>query len=385
MKYRQIRLLALAASISLVTVTAGLYTGQAEEAVDEIAVEEFSPEGLDNALDQEVSKAPASEENQARFQASCNYFTVSVPMDIVAIADIEVEPDGVSFYEKLSHSLYGGFVGKITLFEKETDYCYYPSFGRGGEIVFSDGSKKDVVLLYPSDVQSDLENPESMDNWRKIRDALDSDIVGSLLPSDGTYIPQDEVDNTSIYRETLDKLSSLLQEKADQETLEAAGFSYLYAFLYETEENPLETVRYAYVNVSYAGYPELAIMHEGEDVIYDLFAQEDSQVTHVCSGAARDRFSLYGHGGRSLSIREDASSGADMSEISFYGLDVNTKDLFPQVSFIYDGQKDPENPWFVRYTHEEDPEPLTEEEWQSRLSNFGELYTPEAAPLSDIG
>ena len=78
-------------------------------------------------------------------------------------------------------------------------------------------------------------------------------------------------------------------------------------------------------------------------------------------------------------------SGADMSEISFYGLDVNTKDLFPQVSFIYDGQKDPENPWFVRYTHEEDPEPLTEEEWQSGLSNFGELYTPEAAPLSDIG
>ena len=316
-------------------------------------------------------------------EVSCDAFMVTVPEEIMEIADVETDADGIAFYEKISHPTSGGFVGKIELYENVEDYCNIPNFGRGGEIISADGEKKDVVLVYPSDVQSDVSNQESMDNWSRIREAFDNSIVNSIDPADdGEYVPQSDMDNTGIYDAVLEKLREKLKAHADQTELEEEGFSYIYAFLYGEGTDFAEEIGYGFVDLTGTGYPQLIIMGtDGED-IYDMFGQSDGEVIHLFSGAERDRFRLSGHDGKSLSLREDASGGAELTEISFYELDPLQKELNHQVTFCYDGQAESEKIYTIQYISGEDAESVTEEEWNQRIENYGEILVPELKTLS---
>lgn len=328
-----------------------------------------------------IQPAAAAEQNTE--EISCDLFSVEVPEEIAQISDIEADQESISFYEKIAHPEFGGFVGSIRVFENVQDYCYTPSFSRGGELISPDGTKLDIVLVYPSDVQSDLQNQESIDNWRMIRDSLDESIAPGVIPAEGyTFVPQDEVDNTGVYKDVLGQLAADLQEEKDAEGLAADGFSSLYSYLYSEEGDPLEKVEYAFVDMTGTGYPVLVIYQQDDSVICDMFSQSGGEVHSVLTSSSRDRYSLSAHNGKAFSIREDGSGGADLFSIAFYILDPLTEDLYPQVTFLFDEKADPENPYFVQYSLEE-PEPLAEKDWQQRISNFGEVFRPETTPLSD--
>ena len=114
-----------------------------------------------------------------------------------------------------------------------------------------------------------------------------------------------------------------------------------------------------------------------------MFVQVDGEVRHAFSSGERDRISLCGlEGDDPTVIREDASGGAEMSAINYYILDPVKKELVPQVSFIYDGMTDKENPWRIRYGADEESELITEEEWSKRSENYGMTYIPKLVPLA---
>ncbi|MBR2259419.1 MAG: hypothetical protein IJ899_19215 [Blautia sp.] len=326
----------------------------------------------------------AEETNQADAQdaevISCEAFTLTIPKEIADISDVVTTDNGISFYEKLSKERYGGFVCRVSTYQNEKDYAFIPNFRRGGEIELADGSRLDVVIEYPSDVQFDIENEESIKNQRLISQAFVDQILPTLASENGTYIPQNEVDHTEIYNETLKKLCSDLKEKKDAQGLEEDGFSYMYCLNYDSDD----CFGYAFADLTGTGYPALVIMDEdGSGIVYDMFVQVDGEVRHVFSSAERDRLTLCGQEGYDPAvIREDASGGADISETSFYILDPVEKELLPQVTFIYDGTADQESPWRIRYSIDEEDEPVTEEEWNERIENYGMTYIPKLTPLA---
>ena len=333
------------------------------------------------AQDTKVS-AEAEAEKQDE-TVSCDTFSVTVPADIAEIAEIVAKGSSISFYEKISHEKHGGFVGSIGAYENVEDYCSIPNFRRAGEIRFEDGHKLDLVVEYPSDVQFDVFNDESKENYNKIGDALRDQIQTTIQAEGGTVVPQDETDYTAVYDEILAKLAEDLKEKKDQAALEADGFSYLYAYSYNGEADPLDTIGYCFVDLTGTGYPELAISSLDDGHIYDMYAQVNGKAFHLFSGAERDSYSFYGTEGYApRGVREEASGGADISEISLYTLNPMTKELFLQETFIYDGQTDPDNPYAVRYAFDEEPEKLSEEDWNQRLGNFETIGMPELTPLS---
>ena len=304
----------------------------------------------------------------------CDKFSVSIPAKAVELCDIETAPDSISIYEKISHADGAGFVGSINLYENVHDYCNIPNFARGGEISYPDNTRLDIVLTYPSDVQYDFNSKESTNAWMTLQGIFNEEIAPSIQPrEEGTFIPQNEVDNTSIYDETLAALNQALAEKKDQAALEEDGFSYLYAMNYDEGEDPLYTFGYTFVDLTGTGYPELVIMKDdGSPIVYDLFTQVDGKVQHVFSSAERDYVTLVGHEGNTPHMLcEHASGGADVTEINTYILDPGTKELSSQVSFIHDTTENQENPWAVRYNPDEEPEALDEAEWNQRMENLG--------------
>ena len=317
---------------------------------------------------------------------SCDKFSVAVPGDIAKISETETAEDSIRFYETISHETGAGFVGSIALFADVKDYCNIPNFRRGGEIRYEDGTKLDIVIEYPSDVQFDFNSEESTGNYDKIRDAFDEIIAPSLVAEGGAFVPQSEVDNTLVYDEILKKLSRDLEEKKDQAGLEEDGFSYLYALGYADDEDPLNAFGYTFVDLNGTGYPQLAIMkNDGTAIVYDLFSQEDGEAKHLLSSAERDYFTLTGHEDYGPSaLHEHASGGADLSEDSMYIVDPMTNELFLQAAFLYNGRDDAENPFSIQYNSEETPEIVTEEDWNQRMENFGEDKLFTLLPLASV-
>ena len=318
--------------------------------------------------------AKGAETASEAVKAECDKFSVTIPAEAVKLCDIETTSDSISIYEKISHANGVGFVGSINLYGNVQDYCNTPNFARGGEITYPDNKKLDIVLTYPSDVQYDFNSTESTNAWKTLQDLFNDKIAPSIQPKDGgKYIPQNEVDNTAIYKETLATLYKDLKEKKDQAALEKDGFSYLYAMNYADGQNPLDTFGYAFVDLTGTGYPELVIMKDdGSSMVYDMFTQVDGKVQHVFSSAERDYYTLLGQEGNSpRTVCEHASGGADVTEKTMYILDPSTKKLNSEVTFIYNAAENKEKPWAVKYSSDEKPETLDEAEWNQRIENFG--------------
>ena len=309
---------------------------------------------------------------------SCDLFSVTVPEEIAQICDTETGSDSISFYEKISHEKYGGFVGSIELYESVSEYGMIPNYRRGGIIQKDDGSKLDVVLVYPSDVQFDFENQDSIDHYGQIRDAFREQIVPSLEAVEGTYIPQEEVDTTGIYMQILDLMAADLQEGKEPAGFEEDGFSYVYGLPVGSEAEPSAVFGYAFCDLNCDGYDEMMIGTVDNGFIYDLYTQLDGEVIHVFCGGERDRLTLVGHEGNPWrELREEASGGASNTVISFCTLEPGTGKMFQEVSFVYDSQSDPENPFGVYYPWGDEVETVSEEDWNTRQGNFGETVMPD--------
>ena len=313
------------------------------------------------------------------------FYSVRVPEDIASKCIIIAEENRLSFYEPVSRESFGGgFVGGIRLYKSAQEYVILPDFERIGEIRLEDGTLWNVIMRYPTDVQFDLESEESTENYRRISEALKTEIPAGITASEGTFIPQDEADTTSIYDGILKQLADEIKAKKTQEELLEDGFSYLYAYLYDGEEDPLEEIGYAYMDLDHDGYQELLIGMIGNPMVYDVFGQMDGETRQIVSSGERDRWYVTGRDQIPHCLSNEASGGAALSETTYYIL--SGENMFLQTRFIYDGNTDPENPYFVSYFEGEDAErePLPEEEWLSRKSNFDEAMTLEYQPLSTI-
>jgi nuclear transport factor 2 (NTF2) superfamily protein len=82
---------------------------------------------------------------------------------------------------------------------------------------------------------------------------------------------------------------------------------------------------------------------------------------HVASGGSRNRFYVCDNS----FICNEYSSGAMESGVRVYALVENSTELFPQVSFKYDGYTNPEKPWFLSYS-DENWENVSEEKFNER-------------------
>ena len=343
--------------------------------------------GILGALVLAVSMISMVSASEARTTVSTDKFSVQVPDDIMAISDIKTPNNSISFYEKIaSQDRYGGFVGGIFVYDNLSEYGNAPSYTRGGEIDYPDGSKLDIVIMYPTDVQFDPSNTESHDNYKAIGEAF-SVITGAITPTgDGTYVPQDQIDTTGIYTETLEKLIADLKERKDPDALEEDDFSYIYGHFYDSEggKDPLDEIGYAFVDVNKDGYSELLIGGAGDTAIFDLFAPVDGKPVHILYGGERNSYYLVGHSADGyLEIRNNASSSAFRSDVGFYILESNSPELLKQVVFVFDARQDENNPWFYDYgIGEEKLEPADEKEWNERIENFGSIVDPGYQPLS---
>ena len=106
---------------------------------------------------------------------------------------------------------------------------------------------------------------------------------------------------------------------------------------------------------------------------------KDRKPAHVVSGWYRNSYYMFEHG----TICNNYSNSAFSSGRAVYDLVHNDTELFLQCDLIYDAGINEAAPWFVAYGNG-DPEPLSEEEYEQRLSNFGDPVHINYTPFSKV-
>lgn len=304
-------------------------------------------------------------------------FSVVIPEKLIGTYEIKTEKDKISVFHKDSkYAGFGGFAFEIKAYKNPADHAVLPGSRKIGELQDKKGNLYDIVLKHPTDVQYDYtKSPEAPKSFKLLYN------LGEIVTINGVkgsaYHKNQGMKGEDLYRDILKKHITAINEKWDSTKLEKEDMSYMYNII------PSSKVGYAYYDINADGIDELLIgeIAQGnwKGVIYDIYTMVDRKPKHVISGESRNRYYVCNN---SFVCRE-YSSGASESGVDVYNLVENSVELFPQVSFKYDGYEDSKNLYFISYSDDK-WENFSEREFNERRKVFEKYERFDYMPLNSV-
>lgn len=319
-------------------------------------------------------------------QISNKLFTITMPDNTKGLYIIKKEKNRICIYDKASKKAgFGGFAFGIKAYEKPSDHAQLPGGTKIGELTDKKGTIYDMVLKFPTDVQYDYtKSTQAPDSYKLLYDLGNSvEIKGA---KNTTYYKNRGMKGQNLYGEILNKHITAIKEKWDSTKLEKENMSYMYNVIAQNEKNVSDKIGYAYYDANADGIDELFIGEIAKDewkgIIYDIYTMVDRKPKHVASGGSRNRYFVCDD----TFICNDYSSGAYESGTRVYALVENSTELFPQVSFKYDGYQNSKNPYFISYGSGTDDdnkwENVSENKFKERKSVFERYIRFDYTPLN---
>ena len=315
-------------------------------------------------------------------------FSIILPKEMHGIYDVKVEKDKISVYHRESKKEgFGGFAFGVKAYKNPAEHAVLPGSRKLGELVDKKGILYDIVLKHPTDVQYDYTKSSKVpESFKRLYDIGDNVDIQGVRGS--TYYKNQGTRGEDLYRDILNKHIVAINEKWDSQKLEQENMSYMYNVLsIGGNNNILDRIGYAYYDINVDGIDELLIgeIAEGnwKGVIYDIYTMVNREPKHVISGGSRNRFFVCDNS----FLCNEYSSGANESGVIVYNLVENSTELFPQVSFKYDGYENPKKPWFISYGDEINQskwQNVTEEIFNERKKIFEDYVRFDFIPFSGI-
>ena len=318
---------------------------------------------LDNKDNSETSFIHANSDLTKDTTIKNKMFSITLPEELKGIFEVKKEKDKISIFHKDSKKAgFGGFAFGIKAYKNPSDHAVLPGSRKLGELTDKKGNLYDIVLKHPTDVQYDYtKSTEAPENFKLLYDIGDKVNIKGINGS--TYFKNQGMRGKDLYKDILKKHKTAIIEKWDSAKLEKENMSYMYNII------PKDKIGYSYYDINADGIEELVIgeIAQGnwKGVIYDLYTMVDRKPAHVISGGQRNRYYVCDN---SFVCRE-YSIGALESGVDVYNLVENSTELFPQVSFKYDGYQNKKNPYFISYSDDK-WQNYSQKEFQERKHVF---------------
>ena len=347
MKRRSLSIIMTAIMVASLTACGSAKTSTVESSV-EVAENQQTPEDIGET---ETATADAPEASNV---FSTKYFEITIPEDIKDLAEVEVEDDRISIYDKESKDAgFGGLIVTLWAVPVPKEYAGGP-YMKIGELKNSNDESCDMIRGEATEIQWDYNIEEMPENFSKINDSVDT-IIASITGTNGyEYAEGAGTKGEDLYDSVLAKYVTAVNEGWDANKYEEEGMSPQFVEVTEgASGDKLAAIGFAYADINCDGIDELFVGEFGEDawkgVIYDVYTMVDGQPAAVISGSARNRYYNLDN----YFLVNEWSSGADESGMDVYALMSNDTELVYQYGYKYDGYEDSENPWFQSYDGKE--------------------------------
>ena len=307
---------------------------------------------------------------------SNSLFTIILPDCAKGLYETDIDRYKISVFDKESIKAgFDGFAFGIKAYKNPSDHAVLPGSRKLGELRDKWGRLYDIVLKQPTDVQFDYtKGPKAPKNYEILYDIGDNVEIKGVKGS--AYYKGQGMKGKDLYKDILKKHIKAIDEKWDSKRLEKENMSYMYNIMDK------DKIGYAYYDTNADGIDELLIGEiargEWKGVIYDIYTMVDRQPMHVVSGGTRNRYYVC----NDVFLCNEYSSGALESGLDVYILVENSIELFPQVSFKYDGYEDKNSPWFISYSSDKKWQKVSEKVFKERKSTFEKYKRFNYTPLS---
>ena len=319
---------------------------------------------------------------QENNKISNKFFSITLPNDVKNFYSVKKKNNGIYIYDKASKKAgFGGFAFGIQIYKNPSEHAMMPGGRKLGELKDKKRILYDVVLVQPTDVQYDYvhENKDDYMKLYKLADSIEFKITGK---NGAEYFNKQGMQGENLYKDILKKHVQAVKEKWDSIKLENENMSYMYNVLASANKNVLDKVGYIFYDTNGDGIEELLIgeIAQGswKGVIYDIYTMVNRKPAHVVSGGTRNRYYVC----NDVFLCNEYSSGALENGCDVYILVENSTELFPQVSFKYDGYEDRNNPWFISYSSDKKWQNVSEKFFKERKSTFDKYKRFNYIPLS---
>ena len=312
-------------------------------------------------------------------------FEVKVPEKFNGQYYTKVKDNTIDFYDKeCVKEGFNGWLFGLSAFEEPDEWAGGP-VEKVGELKLNNGKKYDVVVVYPTETQFGVgrEMPEKYKSFYDARFEIAENVygIGGEKISMGSGAKGE-----NLYKKEIEKHITAIKENWDATKLENEHMSTMYALMASGDGNVLDGVGYAYKDLNVDGIEELIIGEVNDNTdseMYDVYTMVNGKAEHVLSGWDRNRYYSYDSG----LIVNEYSDGADSSGVAVYALTSNSTELFPQLSFKYDGYTDENKPWFIAYNKNGDDwdyKPAEEAEFNQFQERFSKHDKIDFKPLSSV-
>ena len=308
-------------------------------------------------------------------------FSITMPAELSGLYEVKTEENWIGIYDKQEMEDYGGYAFGIYAYQNPSDYGVMVGSKKIGEMTDGEGTRYDILLNYPTDVQYDYTKEEPQ-HYKKLYEA-GAEVAKTVESVDGgSFGYGDGTKGEELYTDVLEKHIKAVSEGWDAQKLEDANMSSMYyAMRTGSETNVMDRVGYAYYDVNADGIDELLVgeIAEGDwkGVIYDVYTMVDRKPAHVVSGWSRSRYYVSDEN----FLCNEYSSGAGESGWIIYNLEPNSTELLQQVSFKVDTYENEKKPWFLSYS-EDEWENVSEKKWNERKEIFDNYTRFDYTPLS---
>ncbi len=337
---------------------------------------------IDNKnLSENTSFIPANKDLLKDTTIKNKLFSITLPEELKGIYETKIEKNKISIFHKESKKAgFGGFAFGLKAYKNPSDHANLPGGVKIGELTDKKGVLYDMVLKYPTDVQYDYtKGSEAPEDFKILYDIAPSVNIEGIKGA--IYHKNQGMKGNELYREILGKHITAIKEKWNSDKLEKENMSYMYNVISKTHKNVLDKIGYTYYDANADGVEELLIgeIAKGnyKGVIYDIYTMVDRKPAHVISGGTRNRF----YACDIAFVCNEYSQGAQESGVRVYNLVENSTELFPQVSFKYDGYENSKNPYFLSYSDGK-WENVSKQKYFERKKTFEQYERFDFTPLS---
>lgn len=307
------------------------------------------------------------------------YFSFVMPCETEGTYVVQRQNNAVYIIEKMSaKSGEGGFAFGFNIFKNPKDYADKEGYTKIGELTDKNGILYDMTLVRPvENICSDDE--KAIENFLRLYDSSKSieikGVNGSVYNKNQGMIGED------LYKEVLNKYKQAIKDHWDFPRIKQENFGSVSKVLVQNKKVSLKKIGYAYYDINSDGIDELFIgeISKSNGTIYDMYTMINRKPEHVFS---KDYPNEKYYVCNDSLLCGDIKAGKDKKMFFVRSVDRNSKNMPLVVEYMYNAERNKENPWFRTYKPDGLYERISKEEYNEGIRTFDDYKKFNYVPLS---
>ena len=319
--------------------------------------------------------------NGSSSEISNGYFSFTMPQKTEGTYIVKKQKNSIRIIEKTSAKLKeGGFAFGLHIFKNPAEYADFKEYRKIGELTDKKGVLYDVVMERPVE-NTYADEEKAVEDFLRLCDSANNIEIKGIKGS--TYYTHQGLKGADLYKDVLKKYKQAIKEHWNYTRLKQENIGSISNLLLENKKVSMDKVGYAFQDINSDGVDELFIgeISKSNGTIYNVYTISDRKPAYV-TGVHYPEDKLFVCNDNFLC--KESHIAIDKDILVVLTLNRNSNKLKRQIEYMYNAMLSQANPWFMRFSLDDEYEKISEKEYKQGRHVFHNYKKFNYTPLSKV-